>query len=154
MTVCNFWNYFWTFLAEQFSEDDPTGNIQRALFQFANHQRNSVGTSNATGPANGENVPPGEDPEYLHAQPYGAAVDDQGNADCEAGQRGYPARLSKYAPQNLFVSMDPHTPGDQGPNFKSFDDRDKPPKDRQLDTNHVPPGETFTRDPGGIGAVP
>ena len=154
VTVCNFWNYFWTFLAEQFSEDDPTGNTQRALFQFANHQKNSVGTSNATGPANGENVPPGEDPEYLHAQPYGAAVDDQGNADCEAGQRGYPARLSKYAPQNLFVSMDPHTPGDQGPNFKSFDDRDKPPKDRQLDTNHVPPGETFTRDPGGIGAVP
>ena len=85
---------------------------------------------------------------------YGAAIDDQGNADCEAGQRGYPARLSKYAPQNLFVSMDPHTPGNQGPNFKSFDDRDKPPKDRQLDTNHMPPGETFTRDPGGIGGVP
>jgi len=154
VTVCNFWNYFWTFISEQFSESDPTGNIQRALFQFANHQKNSVGTSNATLPANGEGVPPGEDPEYLHAQPYGAAVDDQGNADCEAGQRGYPARLAKNGPPNYFVAMDPHTPGDQGPNFKTFDDRDKPPQDRQLDTNHVPPGETFTRDPGGIGAVP
>ena len=154
VTVCNFWNYFWTFLAEQFSESDPTGNTQRALFQFANHQKNNVAQSNATAPANGEDVPPGEDPEYLHAQPYGAAIDDQGNADCEAAQRGYPDRLSKHAPQNLFVAMDPHTPGDQGPNFKSFDDSGKPPKDRQLDTDHVPPGETFTRDPGGIGAVP
>jgi hypothetical protein len=154
VTVCNFWNYFWTFVAEQFSEVDSSGNIQRALFQSANHQKNSVGSSNATLPANGEQVPPGEDPEYLHAQPYGAAIDDNGNADCESTQRGYPARLSKWAPKDLYVSTDPHTPGDQGPNFKSFDDRDKAPKERQLDTDRVPAGQTFTRDPGGIGAVP
>jgi virulence factor Mce-like protein len=154
VTVCNFWNYFWTFVAEQFSEESPTGSQQRALFQFANQQTNNVAQSNATGPANGQNVPPGQDPEYLHAQPYGAAIDPQGNADCEAGQRGYPARLAKNAPSQYFVAMDPHTPGNQGPNFKSFDDRSQPPKDRQLDTNHVPAGETFTRDPGGLGAVP
>jgi virulence factor Mce-like protein len=154
VTVCNFWNYFWTFVAEQFSEEDSSGNIQRALFQSANHQKNSVGNSAATLPANGEQVPPGEDPEYLHAQPYGAAVDNNGNADCEAGQRGYPARLSKFAPDKYFVANDPHTPGNQGPSFKTFDDRDKPPKERHLDTDHVPAGETFTRDPGGIGAVP
>jgi virulence factor Mce-like protein len=154
VTVCNFWNYFWTFVAEQFSEEDPTGHIQRALFQSANHQTDSVGNSAATMPANGQGVPPGEDPEYLHAQPYGAAVDENGKADCEGTQRGYPARLAKYAPSNLFVSNDPHTPGSQGPSFKSFDDSNRNPKDRQLDTDHVPAGETFSRDPGGIGPVP
>jgi phospholipid/cholesterol/gamma-HCH transport system substrate-binding protein len=154
VTVCNFWNYFWTFIAEQFSEESPTGEQQRALFQFANQQKNNVAQSNATLPANGQQVPPGQDPEYLHAQPYGAAIDDQGNADCEAGQRGYPARLSKYAPPDYFVATDPHTPGNQGPDFKTFDDRDKPPSQRQLDTDHVPAGETYTRDPGGVGAVP
>ena len=32
--------------------------------------------------------------EYLHGQAYGAAVDNQGNADCETGQRGYPLKLN------------------------------------------------------------
>jgi hypothetical protein len=154
VTVCNFWNYFWTFVAEQFSESDPTGNIQRALLQGANHQDNNVAKSDATLPANGRNVPPNEEPEYLHAQPYGAAVDANGNADCEGAQRGYPARLSKNAPDSYFVATDPHTPGNQGPVFKTFDDSNKPPSQRQLDTNKVPPGQTFTRDPGGTGPVP
>ena len=30
------------------------------------------------------------DPAYLHNQQWGRAVDEQGNADCETGQRGYP----------------------------------------------------------------
>jgi virulence factor Mce-like protein len=154
VTVCNFWNYYWTFVAEHFSESDPTGNTQRALIQAAGHQKNNITDSTATAPANGEQVPPGEVPEYFHYQPYGAAVDSNGNADCEAPQRGYPARLSKYAPPKYFLAEDPHTPGDQGPVFKSFDDRDKPPSQRQLDTNHIPPGETFTRDPGGTSPVP
>ncbi|HEX3316831.1 MAG TPA: hypothetical protein VHR88_02365, partial [Solirubrobacteraceae bacterium] len=51
VTVCNFWNYFWTFIAEQFSESSPTGEQQRALFQFANQQKNNVAQSNATAPA-------------------------------------------------------------------------------------------------------
>jgi hypothetical protein len=154
VTVCNYWNYYWTFVAEHFSESDPTGNVQRALFQAANHQKNGIGSSTATLPANGEQVPPGEDPEYLHSQFLGAAVDDRGNADCEAGQRGYPARLSRNYPRDYFVATDPHTPGDQGPVFKSFDDRDLPPRERALDVGHVPSGETFTRNPGGIGPVP
>jgi hypothetical protein len=153
VTVCNFWNYFWTFVAEHFSEGDPTGSTQRALLQASNHQKNNVTNSQATLPANGEQVPPSETPQYTHAQPYGAAVDEQGNADCEAVQRGYPIRLSKYAPPNYLVATDPHTPGNQGTTFKNFNDRDKPPSQRVLGVDHVPSGETFTRDPGGIGAV-
>jgi len=154
VTVCNHFNYFWTFVAEQFSSPDPTGNTQRALIQFANHQTNSVGDSTAKRPANGEGVPPNEEPEYLHAQPYAAAVDNNGNADCEGPQRGYPARLDKYAPPDYYISHDPHTPGNQGPVFKSFDDSARPPSQRQLDTNRVPPGQTFSRDPGGLSPVP
>ena len=30
------------------------------------------------------------DPATLHGQAYGAAIDNQGRADCENGQRGYP----------------------------------------------------------------
>ena len=71
--------------------------------------------------------------EYLHAQPYGAAIDNQGNADCETGQRGYPKKLNSFDPQGRNLAVDPHTPGDQGPTFKG--------------RTHVPAGETFSRNP-------
>jgi phospholipid/cholesterol/gamma-HCH transport system substrate-binding protein len=56
VTVCNSWNYFWTNVAEHFSEEDITGSAQRALFNFAGQQDNSLGAMGATAPANGENV--------------------------------------------------------------------------------------------------
>ncbi len=64
---------------------------------------------------------------------YGAAVDDQGNADCETGQRGYPKKLNYYDPQGRDLDSDPHTPGDQGATFAG--------------RTQVPAGETFTRAP-------
>jgi hypothetical protein len=70
---------------------------------------------------------------YLHSQNYGAAIDNQGNADCETGQRGYPKKLNAFDPQRRNLALDPHTPGDQGPTFKG--------------RTHVPAGETFTRNP-------
>ena len=52
------------------------------------------------------------------AQAYGAAVDDQGNADCETGQRGYPLRSSTSSiRRDATLTPTPHTPGDQGPTF-------------------------------------
>lgn len=153
VTVCNYFNYYWTFVAEQFSEGDVTGSAQRALLNSANHQTNSVGSAGATTPANGNPSPvPGEVPEYTHGQPYGAAITPSGKADCEGVQRGYPSRIAKYVDPKYTVAGDPHTPGGTGPVFKSFDDRNKKPSQRQLGTTQVPPGETFTRDPGGIGA--
>ncbi len=95
---------------------------------------------------------PGNTPQYLHAQPYGAAVTTSGNADCEADQRGYPTRIARLAPPGNLGAIDPHTPGGTGPIFKTFDDRNLPPSQRQLGATHVPAGETFTRDPGGMGA--
>ena len=115
-----------------------------------------MGSAGANTPANGIQVsPPNEIPEYAHGQPYAAAVNSNGTADCEANQRGYPTRIAKYVAPKFLVAADPHTPykdGTLAPVFKSFDDHTKPPSQRALDVTQVPPGETFTRDPGGIGA--
>ncbi|HEX2017053.1 MAG TPA: MlaD family protein [Solirubrobacteraceae bacterium] len=153
VTVCNYFNYYWTFVAEHFSEGDVTGSAQRALLNSANHQTNSIGSAGASTPANGNSSPvPNEIPEYTHGQPYGAAISSTGKADCEGVQRGYPSRIAKYVDPKYIVAGDPHTPGGTGPVFRSFDDRNKRPSQRQLGTPQVPSGETFTRDPGGIGA--
>ncbi|MCV4777053.1 hypothetical protein OFM21_30215, partial [Escherichia coli] len=86
VTVCNFWNFWWTFLAEHISEEDPFGYAQRVLLNSAGQQDNSLGTTGAVVPANGENYLEASrsrgSPAFLHAQPYGAAVTDDGAADC------------------------------------------------------------------------
>jgi virulence factor Mce-like protein len=135
-TVCDYWNYFWTYLSEHISEQTSFGFAQRVLFNEGNPlQPNSVGTQGALSPANGggfDNPVTGGN-EYLHAQVYGAAIDNQGNADCETGQRGYPKKLNYNDPQGRDLATDPHTPGDQGPTFKG--------------RARVPKGETFSRNP-------
>jgi virulence factor Mce-like protein len=129
-TVCDYWNYWWTFLAEHLSEQTGYGFAQRVLFNFTDSaQPNNLGQQGATEPAAGQNG----GPEFLHAQPYGAAVDNHGNADCEAGQRGYPRKLNAFDPQGRDLAVDPHTPGDQGPTFAG--------------RVRVPKGETFSRNP-------
>jgi virulence factor Mce-like protein len=133
VTVCNSWNYWWTFLSEHISEETTFGFAQRALFNQSNPlQPNNVSLQGATAPVNGgiSDSPLGGNA-YLHGPAYGAAVDTQGNADCEIGQRGYPRKLNFYDPQGRLLDTDPHTPGDQGPTFHGL--------------GHVPAGETFSR---------
>jgi virulence factor Mce-like protein len=134
-TVCDNWNYWWTFLSEHISEETSFGFAQRALFQSGNPlQQNNVTQQGAYQPANG-GVPdtPLGGVQYLHGPAYGAAIDNAGNADCEIGQRGYPRQLNHLDPQNRLLDTDQHTPGSQGPTFKG--------------RLHVPAGETFTRNP-------
>jgi virulence factor Mce-like protein len=134
-TVCDYWNYWWTYLSEHVSEETAFGFAQRALFAQSNPlQPNNVNTADASEPVNGGgfDTPLGGN-EFLHTQNYGAAIDTRGNADCETGQRGYPLRLNPFDPQHRNLVVDPHTPGDQGPTFSG--------------RAHVPAGETFTREP-------
>ncbi len=135
-TVCNDWNYFWTFLSEHISEQTSFGFAQRALINLANTaQTNNVGQQGATAPVNGggtDSLLTGGN-EFLHAQPYGAAVNSAGNADCETGQRGYVKKLNYFDPEGRDLALDAHTPGNQGPTFKG--------------RTHVPKGETFSRSP-------
>jgi virulence factor Mce-like protein len=136
VTVCNDWNYWWTDLAGDLDEATDFGFAQRALFnQGSPIQPNNMGQQGATSPANGggATTPMFGGNEYAHGQAYGAAVDNQGNADCENGQRGYVLQLNHADPKNRLFGTDAHTPGDQGTTFTG--------------AAHVPAGETFTRNP-------
>jgi ABC-type transporter Mla subunit MlaD len=132
ITVCNYFNYSWTNVAEHLSEPDMTGGAQRTLLNQAGRQDNSVTSLGATEPANAKNVQSGT-PQHLHTNNYTAAIDDQGNADCESGQRGYAEKISHYWPEEWDIVTDPRIPGNQG---KTFTGRDR-----------VPEGQTFSRRP-------
>jgi virulence factor Mce-like protein len=140
VTVCNYWNYWWTLLSDDLSEQVASGTLQRVEAKTSPQQTNSMNSFGATAPANGQGADPVTtavlgDPANLHAQPYGRAVDEQGNADCESGQRGYPDRLAEGADPSLHVAVDPRTPGDQGPTRTGLP--------------RVPAGETFSAEPAG-----
>jgi virulence factor Mce-like protein len=128
-TVCDDWNYWWTYLSEHLSEQTKFGFSQRALLNFGDaSEPYNVGSQGAAAPAGTLGGP-----EFLHTQNYGAAVDNKGNADCETGQRGYPKKLNYFDPQGRDLAVDQHTPGDQGPTFSG--------------RTRVPKGETFSRNP-------
>jgi hypothetical protein len=84
-------------------------------------------------PANRQDVPPGQVPEYLKGPAYGAAVDTRGSADCEAGQRGFIKKLNQQDPLQRNFDAEQYTPGDQGPVWTGL--------------ARVPPGQTFSRKP-------
>jgi hypothetical protein len=129
-TVCDDWNYWFTYLPEHQSDQTAFGFTQRVLLMFADgNQPDNVGAQGAIHPANGQNG----GPEFLHSQTYGAAIDNSGQADCETGQRGYPKKLNYFDPHGRNLATDAHTPGDQGTTFKG-----RP---------RVPAGESFTRNP-------
>jgi virulence factor Mce-like protein len=145
-TVCNYWNYFWTFLAEHLSESDTTGTAQRANNNSVANQTNGFGSIGATEPANGHQNPAeaaqsgANAVAYRHDQASWASINSDGTADCENGQRGYlDGRLALLAPSKdsqgdpFRIVVDPHTPGSQGTTFTG--------------RTRVPAGETFTREP-------
>jgi len=79
-------------------------------------------------------------PQHLHSNNYSAAVDSQGNADCESGQRGYPERINHYGDKRFKTVVDPHLPGNQGTTFTG-----RP---------RVPEGQTFSRQPEAGPRIP
>jgi phospholipid/cholesterol/gamma-HCH transport system substrate-binding protein len=139
VTVCNNWNYFWVELADLVSAQTSFGMAQRALIQFPNQQSNNVGKQGASQPANG--YQPGDipganglaDAEYLHGPTYAAAINTNGTADCEVGQRGYPLKLNHFDPKNRSLDAEAHTPGSQGTTWTGL--------------TTVPNGETYSRNP-------
>ena len=96
-TVCNYWNYYWTAISEHVSETVPGGTGQRSAMKSGNNtQDNRITLAEADRPVD---VPANEHPrtarypdgpkQALHGGAYSSAIDAQGNADCEMGQRGY-----------------------------------------------------------------
>jgi virulence factor Mce-like protein len=142
VTVCNYFTYFWTNIADHISDEDATGTVQRVQVKLAPlEQENSLLSFGATEPAHADHIDPVQkalfgDAVEFHDQLYGAAVDPQGNADCEAGQRGYLERLATGFPAHMNIVVDPSTPGSQGPTFKG--------------RARIPEGQTYSADPTGI----
>ena len=164
VTVCNYWNLFWTFVGEHFSEPDPTGSTQRALVNFGPQQQDSFGAEGSAAPANGQGVQPNSEPpfthpanvaqapEHLHGAANAAAVTANGMADCEAGQRGYlhgGRGADKFGPANYAIEIDAHTPLGyrHGATYARFVNG----AGTGRNPDRVPAGETFTREPGGSG---
>ncbi len=154
VTVCNYWSFFFTFAAEIQTAPGVGGQVLRSELNSGNSATDSYTQQGSAFPANGEtNGQPGQPLEFLHAQPYGAAVTNSGAADCEAGQRGYiDTTASPYAAGTKYthVISDPHNPVGYaaGPTYAYFDRNGA----HGLGPTRVPAGETFTRDPGGLAA--
>jgi len=134
ITVCNHFTTSWTAISDHFSEEDATGTAQRVQAKFVPFaQLNSLASAGAVRPAAATGVDPLShalqgDAVALHQSDYGRAVDASGNADCENGQRGYPAQDE--------VFLDHRTPGSQGPTYTG-----RP---------RVPEGQSFSPEPDGI----
>ncbi len=130
-TVCNYAVYFFNGLSGDVGFDVANGTAQAAGVKNANNQQeNSPGGLSdrpADVPANvspwTSTTPNGDPLAVAHGQPYGPAIDAQGNADCQAGQSGYPSgpllggpARKGYEPTNLPDNEQPNTP--QG--FRDF----------------------------------
>lgn len=129
-TVCNYAVYFLNPLGTHISQPGGGGTLERILLKQADREQvNSLTTRNNSRPVDTDDPDQtgGNPPASLHTQYGGAAVDAQGNADCRAGQTGYPTgRLSannRYGPNELGgmnVVLDPALPGPRvGGTFKS-----------------------------------
>ncbi|HEV3229847.1 MAG TPA: MlaD family protein [Solirubrobacteraceae bacterium] len=160
VTVCNTWNTFWGWLSEHVSVPVPQGTAEHAAILAGDNQNNGFGNMGAAVPANGEGVVPNSGPpQYFHGDPYGHAVDANGNANCIFGQRGYIRKAFHFGDQ--FWKNPNGTPRFQivedtpltntlgyrvGPTYKTYVNG----HGQGLNTDHVPPGETFTSEAGGI----
>jgi ABC-type transporter Mla subunit MlaD len=143
ITVCNYFNYAWTHAGEHLSEPDPTGSSQRTLLNQASRPVDptapSLASIGARTPVNGEPTISGV-PMNFHTNVYSAAIDREGDADCESGQRGYLTRLNTFGDPRFKTVVDPHIPGNQGTTFTG--------------RARVPAGQTFTRAPQSGPRVP
>ena len=97
VTVCNYWNYFWTFVAEHLSERRLTGDAQRALFNSDRPAGQQRGHAGRRPPANGDSPAPRRLAAGVPARPALRRRGRRtGEADCEHG----PARLHRSQPQH------------------------------------------------------
>ncbi len=167
VTVCNTWNLFWTFTAEHFTAPDNTGGSERALINQADSEApdavTTVGANEFVHGVKGPGIMGGGIPQHLHGNTWGNdAVDDKGNANCQAGNAGYMFKGNRFAPAEYGgrydrAVVDTPTPKEYpdfppiGPNFKTFG---KNGKGSGVTRSRVPEGQTFTDQPGGRGVNP
>ena len=140
-TVCNYWNYWWSFLSEHLSAESGQGYSQRSESKSAAPQTNNQGSMGAYDPVNGlgyeDQMARRGSNMHLHSTPYNHAITDDGAADCEPGQRGYVRRYTSVPEPEYLIQTRPDIPGVQGPTYQG--------------RKRVPKGQTFAREPQGGG---
>jgi ABC-type transporter Mla subunit MlaD len=159
---CNYWNIFWTVVAEHFSAPNPTGQSQRVLLNSGDSQNDQVTSFGANEPANGKDARPGAGDaniirQYNHYNAYGAnAIVPDGRLDCSPGQQGYPYSANRanddYYKRTVYDQLLWKFPGEapvKGGTYTKFDRNargtgQRPPR--------LPEGMTFTSIPGGRAA--
>lgn len=163
VTVCNYWNTFWTFTAEHFTAPDATGGAQRAMLNNGTSDPDNVTSMGAnefvhgvrTNPAQGQNN--GGRPQHVHNNTTGGyAIHPDGTANCQKGQQGYAYGLNRFRPKGYDAyaravvdqPLASEVP-DFGPTFDTYDINGR---GQGLQPNRVDPTQTFTRDPGGRAA--
>ncbi len=129
-TVCNYWNYWFTFLPEALSDRDQVGySFRQALTNFPSEFEVDTPVAGYSGEqANGRDADalggsfkPYENP-ILNSQPYGPH--GQRNADCQGGQQGYALGslpvpgLPASSPANVTSDL----PGSRGPTTLFYND--------------------------------
>jgi virulence factor Mce-like protein len=117
-TVCNYGTYFFTGLQGDVGFEEVNGSAQAALLKNDHPgQDNRIGDfGDRPADVGTDQSVHGSDPiagpfEVQHTQPYGPAIDAQGNADCQAGQSGY-----VEGPYN--EPGGPYPPDQSGPDFQ------------------------------------
>jgi ABC-type transporter Mla subunit MlaD len=161
ITVCNYWNIFWTFAAEHFTAPAPNGGAQRVLLNTGDRQDDSIAsTLGANEFATGRNVVvPGGIKQYTHSNTAGGnAIDRTGAADCTPGQQGYSysANRGDDTPDKFYKrAVVDHLNGllddaDKGSTFAKFDEHGR---GHGRNRPRVPEGQTFTDLPGGRAAL-
>jgi ABC-type transporter Mla subunit MlaD len=129
-TVCNYWNYWFTFFAEAFTDRDAVGFAYRQAAAAAppgpEVESNVAGYSGTTASgresaAFGGQFKPFELP-IGNAGPY--MPTGQRNADCQLGQRGYPLGSARLPGQPLdnAANLVSDLPGSRGPTTLFYDD--------------------------------
>jgi virulence factor Mce-like protein len=164
VTVCNYWNTFWTFNAEHFTAPDMTGGAERALLNNGNGDPDNVTAMGANEFVHG--VPAadpvrhdenGGRPQHAHNNTTGGdAIHDDGRANCQKGQQGYAYGLNRFRPEGYDAYaraavdqplLDPAT--NFGPTFDTYDVHGR---GQGTGPAQVAPTQTFTRVPGGRAA--
>ena len=143
-TVCNYWNYWFTFLTEHLTDRDQVGYNQRVVIvgiPQGDRQVQAAGGFTFTAPgeteaplagysgkqANGIFSPTDEFQPYempiLHGNPYGPTGQKGSQADCQSGQTGYALGnfpVPGQSPDSPAVGIS-NLPGSRGPTTLFYD---------------------------------
>jgi hypothetical protein len=158
VTGCNYWNIFWTVVAEHFSAPTPTGQAQRVLLNSGDDQNDEVTSFGANEPANGKGLRnPDGTRQYTHYNAAGAnAINPSGLLDCTPGQQGYPYGANKEAGEfykrTAFDQLLWKFPGEAPIKGGTYDMFDKAGRGIGQRPPRLPEGQTFTTIPGGRAA--